>query len=368
LRVAILNVTCTFVLGGSESYVWSVARYLLDRGHIVTLYGGAVPQPFVRDPTVPLVTAPFLPRQRVRRFGHRFGKLVERVSFAWQLRRQLVNEPVDIVNIHKPFDIPFALWLRGKTGCKIVWRCHGTDFFPALGPLVRRVDAIYCVSEHARRGLLARYPVPAVVIYTGVDTGFFRPMPRPSRATPSILFFGRLVGWKGVEHLVRALGLIAGRYWEARLVGEGPKRGPLEALCRDLGIADRVRFHGPAGSRGAVRECLAEADVVVFPSLEDETFSNALLEAMSMGKAIVASAAGGLREAVQDGKTGLLVRPADPEALSAAILHLLDAPDEAARLGSAARVEAEQRFDARRSFEAVERLFLQLTRHGVGAA
>ena len=90
-------------------------------------------------------------------------------------------------------------------------------------------------------------------------------------------------------------------------------------MCDDLNISHSVRF---LGVRSDVPALLAMADVYVHPSLQ-EGYSNALLEAMAAGKAVVATAVGGNVEAVSDGVTGLLVPPADSVALERAIARLL---------------------------------------------
>src|SRR5439155_17757338 len=102
----------------------------------------------------------------------------------------------ELLNIHKPYDLPFAVWLKWHSGCRIVWRCHGRDYFAGLGLLLKYVDAIYCVSEFARADLLKHYPINAEVIHTGVDTKFFQAMPgaQQPEKPPTILYFGRLEG------------------------------------------------------------------------------------------------------------------------------------------------------------------------------
>jgi glycosyltransferase involved in cell wall biosynthesis len=137
------------------------------------------------------------------------------------------------------------------------------------------------------------------------------------------------------------------------LVGDGELRGELEAQARRLGLAPHVRF---AGWRDNVAEVLALADVFVLPS-ESEGFGRVLVEAMAMGRPVVATNVGGIPDIVLDGETGLLVEPADPAALASAVGALLDEPARAARLGAAGRARAESTFSLGAHVDAVERVY-----------
>lgn len=359
MKIAVFQVTSSYAIGGSETYTWNLSRYLLSRGHQCDLIAGLTESPRRPFPEVPLLMAPFVRRERIWDLGTRFRKLGERATFAWNARAFVLNGRYDIINIHKPYDIPAALWFRRRTGCRIVWRCHGTDFYPGLKYVIGRIDAIYCVSNFARDTLRARYPVDPAVIYTGVDTRFFDPALEPIRSSkpPQILYFGRLQGWKGVRHLVDALGRLRQLNWRARIVGAGAERESLARQIASLGFAEHVQLEEGVSGPERVRRLLAEADIVVFPSVGVETLSNALLEAMSMGKAVVATRVGGFPEVIRDGENGLLVEARSAPALAGAIERLLQTSDLRQRLGAAARDTVTCAFDAAASFRAVESLF-----------
>ena len=106
------------------------------------------------------------------------------------------------------------------------------------------------------------------------------------------------------------------------LAGDGSYRRALQARASALGVAANVRF---TGHRTDIASAIAAMDVVVVPSIE-ESASYALVEALLMGKGVVASAVGGLPETVRNGETGLLVPPGDPAALSDAVAGLLADP------------------------------------------
>jgi glycosyltransferase involved in cell wall biosynthesis len=99
--------------------------------------------------------------------------------------------------------------------------------------------------------------------------------------------------------------------------------------------------------------------LAVHPS-HQEGFPNAVLEAMAAGKAVVATAAGGTVEAVEDGRTGILVPPGNPEALAEALLHLLRNPDLAHRMGEAGRARVREEFPVERMVRRCQELYEQL--------
>src|SRR5688572_10941084 len=242
LNIAISHANAAYMMGGSVVYVWQLAKFLIARQHSVVLVAGETPSPVHLVPEVPLEMAPFKSRERFLNIGSRYQRLMERCSFMWNARSHFYSRPIDILNVHKPYDLPVAAWIKRKTGCRIVWRCHGPDYYPGLQRLLRAVDATYCVSECCRANLLEHYDVEASVIYTGVDTHFFQPPPRTSQnQRPVILYFGRLEGWKGVAYLIRAMPLLK-QDCILRIVGEGPEEPHLAQLVRDLNLSDRVEL------------------------------------------------------------------------------------------------------------------------------
>ena len=131
-----------------------------------------------------------------------------------------------------------------------------------------------------------------------------------------LLFVGRLVERKGVQVLLEALARLRDRPGvRVRVVGDGPMRGALERQAATLGVADRVRFDGSVSTEELVRR-FRECDVFVLPAVVDakgdtEGLGVVLIEALSYGKPVIASAAGGIVDIVRDGETGLLVPPGD---------------------------------------------------------
>ncbi|HNY85214.1 MAG TPA: glycosyltransferase family 4 protein [Candidatus Hydrogenedentes bacterium] len=230
----------------------------------------------------------------------------------------------------------------------LVVTCHGIAAGPARvrgwqalerGVAMRRARRVVACADAVRDALLAR----------GVAPGKLRvarnaaPAPRAVGAEElaalrarhgleecglTALYAGRLVEGKGLETLLDALPRARG--WAAVLLGDGPLRPALEAHARRLKVP--TVFPGHCGDTAP---WYALADAVVLPSL-GEALPMTLVEAAAAGKPAVASQVGGVPEVLQDGVTGFLTPPGDPEALAAALRRLED-PGIRVRMGVAAR-------------------------------
>lgn len=241
----------------------------------------------------------------------------------------------------------------------------------------RRAAAVVAPSLPIEEELLAAgYPRQRVHwMPNGVATG---PAPSPQRKaaarqvlavalpllylppeTPLAVYTGRLHPGKGLECLLTAWQAVAARLPLARLwlVGDGPLRPALERQIAAFGLHGRVVL---AGSFDSVDEMLSAADLFVLPSRE-EGMSLALLEAMGAGLPVVTTDIPGNRALVEPERHGLLVPVGDAQALSAAILRLVDQPELGVRLGAAARQRVADEFTLARMVDAHLRLFRSLT-------
>ena len=161
-----------------------------------------------------------------------------------------------------------------------------------------------------------------------------------------VLFLGVLRYYKGLDVLIRAMARVSGRLL---IAGRGPQQAALDALTRELGLADRIIFLGEVSE--SQRRCFLHAcDVFVLPSTDrSEAFGIAQLEAMACGKPVVSSdLPTGVRLVNQDSVTGTLVPPGNPDALAGALNTLLEDDGLRAGLGKAARLRVEQEFTAER--------------------
>jgi glycosyltransferase involved in cell wall biosynthesis len=178
----------------------------------------------------------------------------------------------------------------------------------------------------------------------------------PYRGTePSLLCIGRLIPIKGHLVLLRALAQARRRAPELVLdvAGRGPLQPSLKAYARELGIEEAVRFLGYVSP---VQRAIEGAAIVVVPSL-GEGFGMVALEAMERGRPVIASAVGGLSEIVAHGETGLVVLPADAEALADAMVTLAADLDRASAMGAAGRERALAQFPPERSVDRIEELY-----------
>jgi glycosyltransferase involved in cell wall biosynthesis len=213
-------------------------------------------------------------------------------------------------------------------------------------PLARvyRRAGWHAISESTRDDLAERgVPRERVrVIHPGVDTSLFTPGPAGGRSSPpAFLYVGRLKRYKGVDVAIRALALARRQRPELRLdvAGTGDFRPRLEAIARELGQADAVRFHGfvPEATK---LHLLRTTWANVFPSPK-EGWGITVMEAAACGTPSLASDSPGLRDSVRHGATGFLVPHGSAEALAERLLALAADPALVERLGAEARRHAE---------------------------
>ena len=219
-----------------------------------------------------------------------------------------------------------------------------------LARKLRDAAAVVTISEHNAEIIRTEYPdvvartsvVHCGVVTATVPTRLARDQNRPAR----IVCVAGLRGFKGHRYLLAALHVLGERGIDVRcdLVGDGPLRTELMAAA-----GSGVVFHG-AVDVGTALDLVAASDVFVMPSVEladgrRDGIPVALMEAMAIGVPVVASQVSGIPELVRDGRTGVLVPPADPVALADAIADLLSDPGRGAHLAAAARRLVVDEFD-----------------------
>jgi glycosyltransferase involved in cell wall biosynthesis len=251
-------------------------------------------------------------------------------------------------------------------------------FYLTLERLAARwCDAIVCVSGEqsawSRRLRLGRpgqvrtmlYGIPAKPRRTETHAAALRKELGARLDTSLILSAARLMPQKNHADLLRAMSLLREDVPAAKLLlaGDGALRGRLETLAQSLGLDSSVVF---LGFRTDIDHLLHACDIFVLSSLW-EGMPLALLEAMAAEKAVVATDIMGTREAVQNGRTGLLVPPRNPHALAAAIRELVENRDEATRMARRAREQIETRFSFEQHFCELQGLYESLLRKKCGA-
>ena len=246
---------------------------------------------------------------------------------------------------------------------------HGSDeFYDApgfhLAEKIAAADFIFCVSHYTASQLM-RLSAPEhwskiTVAALGVDVDRFMPANGIREGDQlNILTVARLNAAKGLHVLLHAFARLARMTslppLRLTLVGDGEEKASLEALARDLRIAEHVDFAG-AKNQDEVLAYYRQADVFCLPSFA-EGVPVVLMEAMAMEIPCIASRITGIPELIDDGVDGLLVTAADVDSLVDGLQRLLASPDLRQRLGSAAREKVLARYNRDRNFEFLARLF-----------
>ncbi len=321
---------------GGQNQVLLTARGMMDRGHEVTLACRAGGELRVRAEAAGIRTRP-------ARFQGDLGPLG-----ILGLVRTLAETRPEVVQLHDPHAVSAGLVARRLAGSRArVIATRRVDF--RLRSLPSRIkyracDRVIAVSR-AIASLLRRDGIPDArvrLVYEGVEdraplaggVAALAELGVPE-GSPVVGNVAALTGHKDHATLIEAMALLRERLPRVAVViaGEGELRAPLEALVRERGLSRSVIF---AGFRTDL-DRLMPAFTVFCLSSHMEGLGTSLLDAMAFGRPVVATAAGGIPEAVEDGKTGLLVPPRDPRALADA-LHLV-LTDEVRRraLGSSGR-------------------------------
>ena len=331
--------------GGAEEHVHQVFGRLAGRGHDVTLLASGFEgcEPRAR-----------LDGIDVHRTG---GRYTFSIAAPWYYLRKLRRERWDVVvdNLNK---VPlFSPWWTSAPVVPLVHHLFGpTAFREASFPLAaatwlmeRPLPVVYrgrptiAVSRSTRDDLTRRgLRAPMKVIPVGVDTAHYTPHPEGRRTPrPSLLYLGRLKRYKGVDLLVRAVAKLArqGLLVDFLVAGAGDARPELERLAKETGVEDQVVFLGFVDDRTKID--LMRTSWVHGLTSPKEGWGITVLEAGACGTPSVASDAPGLREAVLDEKTGLLVTHGDVDALAGAIRRLVVDGELRGRLGARARRYAE---------------------------
>ena len=294
----------------------------------------------------------------------RMGWLLNRWAAQRELNRMVRQESLQVVEAADWCGMSAFL----RPDCPLVVRCHGsaTYFADLLGERVRRSVryaegwALRCAADVVAVSAFAaektaevfKLSRPIGVIPNGIDISQFSPEPNGESDPNLVLYLGTLVRKKGVLDLP----LIFARLWQQRpqarllLVGrDNPDRATgadstwsLLQAALPAEHRSKVRYVG-VKSYDQVQNYVRQAVICVFPSYA-EAFPLAWLEAMACAKAVVAYDIGWAAEAIETGKSGVLVPPGDSEAFARALDRLIAAPEEIRRLGQAARRRVEERF------------------------
>lgn len=338
--------------------------------------------------------------EEIRRAGLKYIPLsrCSRLSFraVTEIAAILKAENADILHTHGGYAGLYGrLAARRSRTSVVVHTLHGIHYLHFRNPVLRlasirqerflsrTTDALVLVCEsdmaRAKKNRLAA-PDKLTVIRNGLDLASVPDGREAPDAAGS--GSGRELGWepggpvvgtvarlhrqKGVIHLLRAAPRILEAVPGARIVvvGDGPLGRELRQRASALGLGGRLIF---VGEREDARSLMSRFDVFVLPSLW-EGLPFVLVEAAALARPIVATAVDGVPEVIDDGKTGVLVRPGDPGALAEAVVNLLTDKKRASDLAGAASDLVPPRFPLRRTIEQHQSLYLRLYRQKTGRA
>jgi glycosyltransferase involved in cell wall biosynthesis len=354
MRVALFTDADTFA--GTERHVLDLATGLRRNGVQVRI---ACPVPSALATRSDARGMPVVPVQK--------GGLIDRTAIA-TLRRLLKSGEINILHAHNGRTAllsVLAARAAGTGACVMTQHFLDPHHTSLRGPRAlvarmahkavhRRTSRFIAISEAVGRNMLDRGDAPAekiAVVHNGMvdaDRQELRPAGDVRRElgvakdAPLVACVSRLEPEKDVRSLVSAMALVVRVRPDATciLAGDGAQREALADQARQLGLNGAARF---LGFRTDVLSLIAACDVFVLPSTA-EPFGLVLLEAMSLGKPVIATAAGGPLEIVEHGRTGLLVPASDPAALANAIEQLLGDPAQRTAMGMAGRRRFENLF------------------------
>lgn len=253
-----------------------------------------------------------------------------------------------------------ALFVREMSGLTFSVTAHGQDFMTDLGneQLLREICAgaefVAAETNYSCNLLCQHCPESAAKIhrvYNGLDLEAFPTPTQPAHTfKPRIVSVGRLVAFKGFDHLIDACAELARRGVEfiCEIIGDGPLREELQRKIEILHLGSRVALLGSL-SQNAVFDKLRAADVFALAATVDarggsDVFPTVILEAMAAARPVVSTRLAGIPESVIDGETGVLVPPRDTAALVNALERLLLDPKLRVRYGTAGRARIERHF------------------------
>ena len=355
-RVSVLLVESGRSVGGTERVVWELATRLPETRFDVTVWLSPAP---ALDEFAAALERAGLAVDRVAEVDRRFDW--KGMFQTWSRLRKLKPDLLHIHHVWPAADRYLSAIARTAGVPHIVVTEHITGESHSRGQRalkrneLLRADAVTAVTGAIVDSLVRDYGIERSlvrVVPNGAD------LPDPSAEEPAAgrwrskylvtalkplwVIIGRLEEQKGHDVLFDALAKLVRQGMDFTLVvaGEGSRRGWLEQQAVSRGLAPRVQFVGQIDDVGGL---IAAADGVLIPS-RWEGLPLVLLEAMARGRPIVASATGGVADALEDGVSGTLVPPGDPEALADAIEKLHKHADRAWRMGRVAAQRVRERY------------------------
>lgn len=359
--------------GGSGSFTRNLARQLAKTGE----FDVAVASPDTRKlqgvktyPIKPAFKAVFESHpewKRAKRYSKLTGYEFERqyTSFLRDIGRIVESFKPDVIHVnHAHFLTWIASFIKSTYGISFIVTVHGTDIFNATldrrylvltRQAVERAEQIVAVSPHTRKWFLKVFGQKLKnrtrIISPGIDSSSY--IKRIStknvdqkyklQGKKLVIFVGRLTKEKGLEYLIRAAKKIKG---EVFIIGDGSYKEYLQNYTKLIEVKN-VHFLGyfNKSNDNELREFYQRANVVVLPSVVDESLGLVILEAMASLTPVVASKKGGIPLVIKDEYNGLLVRARSADAITHAVNRILKDEEMAKKMSQNAQETITKKFD-----------------------
>ena len=367
--LAILHTESSLGWGGQEIRILTEARGMLDRGHRVMLLTPAAAEIF------PAAKRADVPVETIEIATKRVKPLLAMRSWLKQRGREF-----DVINTHSSTDS----WLAAVA-------CATLDDMPAI---LRTRHVSTAVNNHASTRWLYEKATAHIVttgealrqqlrrdngyaldrmtsVRTGIALDRFQPMEKHAmRASlglenrPTIGIVATLRDWKGHEDLLDAMVLLraksaAFQEWRLVIVGDGPEHERLMQKTAARGLDDVVKL---VGNQENVPNWLSAFDIFVLPSYGNEGVPQGIMQAMACGLPVVCTSVGAIAEAVQDGKTGIMVATRNPQALADGLAQLMSNETRRAQMGAAGHAFAREHFGVDVMLDKMEAVFRRYAR------
>lgn len=311
---------------------------------------------------------------RLRGIKNPFTVVGRLLTGLWQLRETVKEEKADIVHSNVMRASIYACIAARLAGAKYVWHVrdiHSETLYKLLFSYL--ADRIVAISLAVRNSLPKQAWDKTQVIYNAIDLSRFDSgeidsdsFRRSIGVTADALLIGNvgwIAPWKRIDLFIDAVAGLGDRLADARFVIVGASADEryneyFEQLKKhsDDTVGDRIIW---AGARENMAEVMASLDVLVHTA-EDEPFGRVIIEAMAMGKPVIAPNSGGPAEIVDDGHTGLLFESGDVGSLETTIVELMEVPEYAQSLGKAGAVRVRELFALDSQIKAIENLYKQM--------
>jgi glycosyltransferase involved in cell wall biosynthesis len=335
-------------IGGTEIATSEIARVLASRGHdvhLITSGDEGLPKESIDEGF-------FIHRMARKRYSFLANRL-----FELRMLRMLLKIHPEIVHVQTIqfgisallakllFQIPYVIYVRGGDVYDDL-SVPGLAFMTKI--LLKNASVVVVLTRDMKKRIQEVYMRDVIVIPNGIDVEKFGDLPKNEARTTLqidgdkkiVTFVGSLLGYKGVEYLIRATKLMVETRTDVHtlIIGDGPNKDMLEHLTQQLQMSNYTTFKGRI-QHEQIPYYLAASDIFVLPSLT-EGFPNVLLEAMASGLPIVATDVKGVSEFITDGENGFLVEPQNAKKIAESVLSILNSEEVRERISSNNKLKA----------------------------